>query len=58
MAQLVIEAMERHGTKFLFNTVPTKIEKEKNKRIRVTYETLNVGTFTEVYDTVLLAIGS
>lgn len=53
--------MERHGTKFIRGSVPNNIELTEDNRRKVTWLiTKEDGTteeFTDVFDTVMLAIG-
>ena len=54
MATKIGDFMEAHGTKFIRGTVPDKLEKTADGRIKVTF---NGGASSDVYDTVLAAIG-
>jgi thioredoxin reductase (NADPH) len=57
MANRIGTYMENHGTKFIRETVPTKLEKpDPNGRILVSYE-LDGKVEVGEYDTVLFAIG-
>lgn len=56
MAKLVMENMERHGTKFLLNTMPEKFERS-GRKVKVTWRTSDTGTNSDIFDTVLMAIG-
>jgi len=53
MANLIGEYMERHGTKFVNKTTPSKFEKTADGKVRVFVGDEEFG----VYDTVLMAIG-
>ncbi|ESO01919.1 hypothetical protein HELRODRAFT_188524 [Helobdella robusta] len=56
MAKLVTESMERHGTKVLVNTMPEKFEKS-GSRIKVTWRSSDSGLNSDIFDTVVMAIG-
>ena len=56
MAKLVTENMERHGTKFLLNTMPEKFERS-GRRVKVTWRGSDTGSNSDIFDTVLMAIG-
>eukprot|EP01027_Heterolobosea_sp_BB2_P022157 GEZU01032599.1.p2 GENE.GEZU01032599.1~~GEZU01032599.1.p2 ORF type:complete len:504 (+),score=174.12 GEZU01032599.1:256-1767(+) len=60
IAEMIVEYMEEHGTKFIRNSVPTSLEKEGDK-IKVTWSRkmgdYDLGTATDTFDTVLFAIG-
>jgi pyruvate/2-oxoglutarate dehydrogenase complex dihydrolipoamide dehydrogenase (E3) component len=50
--------MEGHGQRFLKKCIPTKFTKTDNNKINVEYRNEELGkTYTEEFDTVLLAIG-
>lgn len=49
--------MEAHGTKFVKETVPTRVEKLPSGKLRVTAMGPEARAVVEEYDTVLLAIG-
>lgn len=58
IASAIVEHMERHGTKFLREVVPTKFEKTADGKVKVTYKSTNLGFEAEaVFDTVVLAVG-
>jgi pyruvate/2-oxoglutarate dehydrogenase complex dihydrolipoamide dehydrogenase (E3) component len=58
MADRVGKYMESHGQKFLKKCIPTKFSKTEDGKILVQYHRDEFGdTATEIYDTVLLAIG-
>ena len=68
MAGLICEYMERDGTKFIHRHVPTRIEKEKNGKLKVFYastdELAAISKISkdqkersELFDTVLIATG-
>uniref|UniRef100_A0A7S2WBE6 Thioredoxin reductase n=2 Tax=Mucochytrium quahogii TaxID=96639 RepID=A0A7S2WBE6_9STRA len=53
MADMVGDAMQKTGTKFIRSAVPTSLEKTSDGRIKVTWG----DNESDVYDTVLAAIG-
>ena len=48
--------MENVGVSFINGATPTKVEKQENGKLLVTYDQ-NGNSITDEYDTVLLAIG-
>eukprot|EP01017_Pseudomicrothorax_dubius_P043481 TRINITY_DN724_c0_g1_i1.p1 TRINITY_DN724_c0_g1~~TRINITY_DN724_c0_g1_i1.p1 ORF type:complete len:519 (+),score=117.57 TRINITY_DN724_c0_g1_i1:89-1558(+) len=56
MAQKIGRYMEKHGTKFIYEATPTKIEKTEDGRLRVTWKGKD-GEHSDVFDTVFSAIG-
>jgi len=63
-AEMIAEYMGKNGTKFVRPAIPTKVEKiddpnnANNGRLLVTYSKMETGeTLTDVFDTVLLAVG-
>jgi len=57
-ANIIGDIMARGGVKFIRNSVPTRLDKTEDGRIRVTYlNDESKETLTDVYDTVLWAIG-
>ena len=58
MSQLVTDYMENHGTRFLRQCVPVRIDKEDNGLLHVTWkETVTGESHRETFETVLFAIG-
>lgn len=57
MANLVGEEMKSRGVKFIRDTTPTAVEKTEDGRLLVRYQVKDGGEQTEVYDTVLFAVG-
>lgn len=57
MASKITEYMSNHGTKFLDECVPIKIEQLKQGKKRVLYQNKAKNSFSEDFDTVMLAIG-
>ncbi|XP_068737214.1 thioredoxin reductase 2, mitochondrial-like isoform X2 [Montipora capricornis] len=58
MAKLVTDYMENHGTRFLKQCVPVRIDKKDNGLLHVTWkETVTGESHQETFDTVLFAIG-
>ena len=49
--------METKGTKFIYKTIPDTIEKTEDGKRKVTWKDQNGNVQTDVFDTVLLAIG-
>ncbi|EGR29300.1 thioredoxin and glutathione reductase family protein, putative [Ichthyophthirius multifiliis] len=56
MANKIGEYMERHGVKFIRGTIPSDIKQEGEKK-RVFWKDANGQTQSDVYDTIMLAIG-
>jgi thioredoxin reductase (NADPH) len=57
-AELIRENMEMHGVVFIQSTIPTKVEKLENGRLKVTYRHAEKEEYgSDEYDTVLYAIG-
>lgn len=57
MANLIADHMSNHHTKFIRDSIPTKLEKpDADGRIKVTWKSGNVEA-SEEFDTVLFAIG-
>eukprot|EP00761_Pharyngomonas_kirbyi_P011761 gb/GECH01011787.1/.p1 GENE.gb/GECH01011787.1/~~gb/GECH01011787.1/.p1 ORF type:complete len:496 (+),score=121.82 gb/GECH01011787.1/:1-1488(+) len=56
MAELIVEYMSNHKTRFVRGAVPSKLEKE-NGQIKVTYKKNLGGEDVEHFDTVLFATG-
>ena len=58
MAGLVTDYMEYHGTRFLRQCVPVRIDKGDNGLLHVTWkETITGESHQEAFQTVLFAIG-
>ncbi|XP_059618394.1 thioredoxin reductase 1, mitochondrial isoform X2 [Phlebotomus argentipes] len=57
MADIVASAMAEKGIGFLFKTVPTSVEKTAEGRLLVKYRNSEGVEGSDVYDTVLFAIG-
>lgn len=58
MAELVVEYMERHGTRFLRQCVPVEVDKTSEGKLNVTWKNVSTGEESgEEFDTVLVAIG-
>ncbi|XP_006821122.1 thioredoxin reductase 2, mitochondrial-like [Saccoglossus kowalevskii] len=58
MASFVTDHMEAIGIPFLWSCIPVCLEKNSNGKIVVTYKDTKTGfTFTDTYDTVMMAIG-
>jgi pyruvate/2-oxoglutarate dehydrogenase complex dihydrolipoamide dehydrogenase (E3) component len=57
MAKLVSDYMENHGTKFLRKCRPQNIEKLNDGKLKVSYKDKNGNDCSEIYDTVLMAVG-
>ena len=58
MAQLVIDYMENHGTRFLKQSIPVRIDRDDNGTLHVTWkESVTGETHQETFETVLFAIG-
>lgn len=58
MAQLTTEYMENHGTRFLKQCVPVRIDKADNGLLHVTWkESVTGESHQETFETVLFAIG-
>ena len=58
MSQLVTDYMENHGTRFLRQCVPVRIDKEDNGLLHVTWKETGTGeSHRETFETVLFAIG-
>ena len=57
MALKITEYMSNHGTKFLDECVPIKIEQVEQGKKRVFYQNKNKNSFSDDFDTVMLAIG-
>lgn len=58
MATRIGAYMERHGTKFIQESIPTRIDRLPSGQLQVTAQTHGVEVpIVDVYDTVLLAIG-
>ena len=58
MAQLATDYMENHGTRFLKQCVPVRIDKADNGLLHVTWkESVTGESHQETFETVLFAIG-
>uniref|UniRef100_A0A915JIK2 thioredoxin-disulfide reductase (NADPH) n=1 Tax=Romanomermis culicivorax TaxID=13658 RepID=A0A915JIK2_ROMCU len=59
MAALVVESLAQHGVNVLNKTVPTRVEKlaEQSPKYKVYFKDNNNQEISDVYDTVLWAIG-
>ena len=58
MAELATDYMESHGTRFLKQCVPVRIDKADNGLLHVTWkESVTGETHQETFETVLFAIG-
>ncbi|XP_055684130.1 thioredoxin reductase 1, mitochondrial-like isoform X1 [Lutzomyia longipalpis] len=57
MADIVSSAMIEKGINFLFKTIPTSVEKTSDGRYLVKYRSNEGAEGSDVYDTVLFAIG-
>lgn len=57
MAGFVVNAMKEHGTEFLMQCVPTRME-EVEGRVKVTWNDAREGKQnSDIFDTVIVAIG-
>jgi thioredoxin reductase (NADPH) len=58
-SEKIVEQMKESGTKFKKNLIPSKIEKNNDNKLIVTFVDVNTNQVknTEVYDTVLYATG-
>ena len=56
-ARKIGQYMELKGTKFIYRAVPEAIEKLEDGRKKVTYKDNKGNTYSEVYDTIIAAIG-
>ena len=58
MAELATDYMESHGTRFLKQCVPVRIDKADSGLLHVTWkESVTGETHQETFETVLFAIG-
>lgn len=58
MASLVTDYMKSYGTKFLWKCTPTRVQKDKTGRLRVTWRNVDSGAEESgTYDTVMWAVG-
>ena len=58
MSYLVIDAMQEHGTQFLMQCVPTKIEKDESGKLKVTWKDANNHSeVSDTFDTIMMAVG-
>ena len=58
MAQLVSDYMENHGTRFLKQCVPVRVDKDDSGLLHVTWKENETGkSHQETFETVLFAIG-
>jgi len=58
MADLVVSYMERHGTRFIRQSVPVSVEKTAAGKLNVKWKDVSSGEETgEEFDTVLMAVG-
>ncbi|XP_031574558.1 thioredoxin reductase 2, mitochondrial-like isoform X2 [Actinia tenebrosa] len=58
MAELVVEYMGRHGTRFIRQCVPVRVDKTSEGKLNVTWKNVSTGEENEEeFDTVLVAIG-
>lgn len=58
IANKIKDFMEKHGSKFINESVPLRFDKAENGRIKVSYKNTKENTNNEdEFDTVLLAIG-
>ena len=58
MANLVGDHMQEHGIKFIRNSIPKRVEKLKDGRLEVIYDSYEWGEeHSDVYDTVVMAVG-
>lgn len=57
MAGLVTDYMEDQGTKFLWKTTPVSIDKTDGGQLKVISQDDQGQQETEMYDTVLMAVG-
>lgn len=57
MAELIRASMEERGINFLLKTIPKSVEKTEDGRLKVIYEGIDGTQASDVYDTVLFAIG-
>ena len=58
MAQLATDYMEGHGTRFLKQCIPVRIDKADDGLLHVTWkESVTGETYQEPFETVLFAIG-
>lgn len=58
MADLIGEHMQDHGIKFIRNSVPKRVDKLEDGRLKVTYDSYEWGEeHSDVFDTVIMAVG-
>eukprot|EP00163_Fabomonas_tropica_P028944 TRINITY_DN6027_c0_g1_i1.p1 TRINITY_DN6027_c0_g1~~TRINITY_DN6027_c0_g1_i1.p1 ORF type:complete len:496 (+),score=153.41 TRINITY_DN6027_c0_g1_i1:276-1763(+) len=58
MANLIGDYMKNHGTKFIHSSVPTKIEKQEDGLLKVTWtDSSDNSEHSDTYNTVMFAIG-
>lgn len=57
MADMVAAASAEKGVKFLHKTVPSAVEKQEDGRLLVRYANAEGQQGSDVYDTVLFAVG-
>ena len=50
--------MQGHGIKFIQNSIPKQVEKLKDDRLEVIYDSYEWGEqHSDIYDTVVMAVG-
>lgn len=57
MADLIAESMTLKGIKFLYKCLPTGVQKQEDGRLLVSWKDETGKVYSDVYDTLLLAIG-
>uniref|UniRef100_U5EQ42 thioredoxin-disulfide reductase (NADPH) n=1 Tax=Corethrella appendiculata TaxID=1370023 RepID=U5EQ42_9DIPT len=57
IAELITQSMQEKGVNFLFKTQPQSVEKQADGRLLVKYRSDDGAEGSDVYDTVLFAIG-
>jgi len=58
MANLIGDHMQEHGIKFIQNSIPKQVEKLKDGRLEVIYDSYEWGEqHSDIYDTVVMAVG-
>ena len=57
-SELVLDSLQDEGTRVINESIPVKVERTSDDRLRVRWENVITGEYGEaVYDTVMLAIG-
>lgn len=57
MSNMVADAMKQKGVKFLMQCIPTSVEKQSDGKLLVKWKNAPGEEFSDVYDTILFAIG-